>query len=122
MLVMAEVNAINFGVLVPPRLGLGRLPTSSQCWGLSHQSDPDVVNPQNTGVPMTDHEWRTAASEPVSRVTRSRQRARAAGAHRSQARAGMPPLRGVRKRAKVLALAVAALTVVGGIATAAVLP
>jgi hypothetical protein len=70
---------------------------------------------------MTDHEWRTAASEPVSRVTRSRQRPRAAGAHRSAARAGMPQL-GVRKRAKALALAVAALTVVGGIATAAGLP
>src|SRR6478672_6450368 len=121
MFVLAEANATNFGVLVPPRLGLGRLPTSSQCWVLSHQSDPDVVNPRKTGVPMTDHEWRTAASEPVSRVTRSRQGPRAAGAHRSRTRFGLPRVGSVRKPAKVLALAIAALTVVGGIATAAVI-
>jgi hypothetical protein len=70
---------------------------------------------------MTDHEWRTAASEPVSRVTRSRQGPRAAGAHRSRTRFGLPRVGSVRKPAKVLALAIAALTVVGGIATAAVI-
>ncbi len=70
---------------------------------------------------MTDHEWRTAASEPVSRVTQSRQHPRAAGAHRSRTRFGLPRVGSVRKPVKVLALAVAALTVVGGIATAAVI-
>src|SRR4029079_9028039 len=70
---------------------------------------------------MTDNHWRNDANEPVTQVARSRQRLRAAGAHRRQARFGIPRMGG-RKPAKVFVLALAALTVVGGIATAAALP
>ena len=70
---------------------------------------------------MTDNQWRNDANEPVTQVARSRQRLRAAGAHRRQARFGIPRMGG-RKPAKVFVLALAALTVAGGIATAAALP
>jgi hypothetical protein len=70
---------------------------------------------------MTDHQWRNDANEPVPQVARSRQRLRVAGAHRRQARSGIPRIGG-RKPAKVFVLALAALTVAGGIATAAALP
>ena len=71
---------------------------------------------------MTDHEWRTAASEPVSRVARSRLRLRSAGAHRRPARAGLPRWAASGNRPRCSSWRWPPLTVAGGIATAAVIP
>jgi hypothetical protein len=70
---------------------------------------------------MTDHQWRTAASEPAGEVTRRRRHPQAVGAHRRETRSGTPRIGAVKRPVRALALAVAALTVVGGIATAAVI-
>src|SRR6478752_8319530 len=63
-------------------------------------------------------QWRDPAGEPLTAVVPSR----TAGAHRGPGRAGLPRRGGVRRPARVLVLALAALTVAGGIATAAVIP